>query len=210
MLYTPPMAEEAASGFRRLSRTWELPLSFEAVERLGIYVERLLEWNERVNLTGARGVPELIGEHLPDSYALAKMCPPEASLVDVGSGGGLPAIPFAILRPDCRITLVEPRAKRTAFLNTAVRSCGLRQVEVLRSRVEDLPESEHTVAASRATFNPSTWLQLAPRLLGPEGLVFVFSTSRDIETSARARLVESVDYRTSEGSPRWLGSYRFT
>src|SRR4029079_16814605 len=86
----------------------------------------LLTWNARINLTGAGTRDELLGEHFPDALAMASLVPPGARLVDVGSGGGLPAVPLSVLRPDLGLTLVEPRAKRVAFLRTAVRTLGLK------------------------------------------------------------------------------------
>src|SRR6185295_9811748 len=106
-----------------------------------------------INLTGARTLDELAADHLPDAFALAEAVPPGAALVDVGSGGGLPALPFAVLRPDVRLTLVEPRAKRVAFLRTAVRELGLAG-ELVAGHAADLPAGAFDVAASRATFPP--------------------------------------------------------
>jgi 16S rRNA (guanine527-N7)-methyltransferase len=57
----------------------------------------LLSWNARINLTGARTPAELLGEHFPDALAMARLVPPNARVLDVGSGGGLPVLPFAVL-----------------------------------------------------------------------------------------------------------------
>jgi 16S rRNA (guanine527-N7)-methyltransferase len=203
------MAQEAVSGVLTLAREWAFPASSEAAERLGVFMRQLLKWNERVNLTGARELRELLGDHIPDSFALAKLCPEGANVVDIGSGGGLPAIPFAILRPDCRVTLVEPRAKRIAFLNAAGRACDCRNVEVLRARVEEMPDSGYSVATSRATFSPEVWLGLAPRLLAPGGMAVVFATSRVGSGPPSAKLLESIEYRTAGGTPRWSGCFCF-
>ena len=67
----------------------------------------------------------LVGEHFPDAFALARKLEQPARVIDVGSGGGLPAIPLALLRPRLAITLVEPIAKKAAFLRTAIRELGL-------------------------------------------------------------------------------------
>ncbi|MBN2575373.1 MAG: 16S rRNA (guanine(527)-N(7))-methyltransferase RsmG [Deltaproteobacteria bacterium] len=203
------MTEDAISGATTLAAAWELPLSYESSARLGLYASKLLEWNRRVNLTGARDLHELLDAHLPDSFALAKLCPARATVVDVGSGGGLPAIPFAILRPDCHVTLVEPRAKRVAFLNMALRTCDCRLARVVRARAENMPSSGFSVATSRATFGTESWLRIASRLLSTGGMAVVFAARPTVTASAAAVLRRSVDYHTSSGVPRWAGLFVF-
>jgi len=204
------MQDDTAAGVLSLAKRWSFPLQPGVSEKICLYLAQLLRWNERVNLTGARDFRELLGDHLPDSFALAKVCPQGANLVDVGSGGGLPAVPFAIFRPDCQTTLVEPRAKRVAFLRTAVRECELSEVSVLRARVEDLQESSYSVASSKATFSPEKWLQTAPRLLVPGGLAIVFAADREAVRPSSATLVNSIAYATLGESERWCGCFRFT
>lgn len=151
-------------------------------DRILAFAGLLLEWNARINLTGAKSLDDLLEEHFPDSFAMAALVPPSARVIDVGSGGGLPAIPFGLLRPDCPLTLVEPRAKRTAFLRTAIREFQMPNVIVLGKRLEDLggEAGGFSVAASRATFPPEVWLSVAAPLLAPGGRVFVFSTPPQI------------------------------
>ena len=204
------MLDEGVASVLALAEAWELPLASKDAERLVTYLSQLLKWNERVNLTGAHELRELVGDHLPDSFALAKLCPREANVVDIGAGGGLPTIPFVLLRPDCRVTLVEPRAKRIAFLNTAARGCTCRLLKVVRARMEEMPDSAFTVAISRATFGPEDWLGMAPRLLSAGGVAVVFAASPIARYAAGAKLVEAVAYTTSSGAPRWSGSYCFT
>ena len=208
--YTAPMLDEAVAGVLKLSKEWAFPVSEETCERVANYLTLLLQWNQRVNLTGARELRELLGDHLPDSFALARLSPQGASVVDIGSGGGLPSLPFAILRPDCHVTMVEPRAKRIAFLNMAVRSCACDFVKVVRGRLEDLPHSAYLVAASRATFSPQDWLQLAPELLVSGGIAVVFAVDPVDAGPSPVRLVDSIQYRTASGTPRWSGSFCFT
>src|SRR4051812_42712471 len=76
----------------------KFPCDDGAVASLSAYAESLLRWNERINLTAARSAAVLVGEHFPDAFALAHKLDQPARVVDVGSGGGLPAIPLALLR----------------------------------------------------------------------------------------------------------------
>jgi 16S rRNA (guanine527-N7)-methyltransferase len=102
----------------------------------------------------------------------------------VGSGGGLPALPLALLRPDLVIRLCEPIAKKAAFLRTAIRELKLadrvaleaRRAEELTEEVAgNVPRELFDVATSRATFAPETWLALGRRLVRPGGRVFVLT-----------------------------------
>ena len=207
-----PVRLSAASPLspHALASTWGLVLTPAQVERLDAYIALLHTWNARVNLTGARTRETLVGEHLPDSLAMLHLVPPAARIVDVGAGGGLPALPFALLRPDASLTLVEPRAKRAAFLRTAVRELGLPRVEVHAVRVESLgPDTRaFDVATSRATFPPPEWLRFGLGLVRPGGRVLVFAAA-PLFTEA-ARLVDEIRYNTYRGHARWAGAYCFT
>jgi len=177
-------------------------------QALDAFWSLLLLWNARINLTGARSIEELVGEHFPDSLAMARLVPPGARVLDVGSGGGLPAIPFGLVRPDVRLTLVEPRAKRGAFLRTAVRETGLVGAEVLVERVEGIAPRPADLASSRATFAPGEWLERA-RGLAPRALVFCVRRG-DAEVPPGLSLEADVEYETAGGHPRWAAVYRST
>lgn len=159
-----------------LAAQWGVPLleaQRSALERFG---ELLLEWNARINLTGARTSDTLVADHLPDAFAVASLLPDAARLVDVGSGGGLPALPLAVLRPALQVTLVEPLGKKVAFLRTAVRELGLSgRVTVEARRAEDLADEAFDVAMSRATFAPDAWVRVARRLVRAGGQVLVLT-----------------------------------
>ena len=106
-----------------------------------------------------------------------------------------------MLRPDCRVTLVEPRAKRVAFLRAALREFGSSTVSVLRARAEELEMRRYSVAVSRATFKAESWVEMASGLLAPEGLAVVLSTCRPSVWNVRAKLVGAFEYRTESGAP---------
>jgi 16S rRNA (guanine527-N7)-methyltransferase len=157
----------------RLGLSW----APEVEDRLAVYVDLLLRWNKGVNLTGA-GSPEVVWkEHLIDAVPLAAHVPAGSRVVDVGSGGGLPAIPFAVLRPDVSVLMVEPRVRRGAFLRTAVRELGL-AVGVHEGRAETLGPAHGLpwdVATSRATLPPSEWLELGRTLVHERGGIAVLA-----------------------------------
>jgi 16S rRNA (guanine527-N7)-methyltransferase len=90
-------------------------------------------------LIGPREIPRLWDRHLLNSAAIAPLVPAGARVVDVGSGAGLPGIPLALARPDVTVTLLEPLARRVAFLTECVDRLGLERVTVVRGRAEEGP-----------------------------------------------------------------------
>jgi len=161
----------AAMGFKAKAHVDLQP------DRLFTYVAELLRWNERINLTGARSPEAVIEEHLPDSFALAEVIPVDSrpyKVVDIGSGGGLPAIPLALLRSDLQLLLVEPRGKRVAFLRSAVRTLGIGdRVRVFAGRDDGLERQRFDFAVSKATFAPEQWLIRGQNLVRAGGQVAV-------------------------------------
>lgn len=159
-----------------LEASWRLPASETQRAALLAYADLLVTWSARINLTGARSAAVVIESHFPDAFALAVRLPGPARLIDVGSGGGLPALPLAILRPALTVELCEPIAKKGAFLRTAIRELGLgERVHLDSRRGEAIAEAEpgvFDVATSRATFAPTVWLALGRRLVRPGGRVF--------------------------------------
>ena len=175
----------AAELVRALAAAWKFHCDDDQVAALSSYAQSLLRWNARINLTAARSIDVLINEHFPDAFALARRLEQPARAIDVGSGGGLPAIPLALLRPGLTLDLCEPIAKKAAFLRTAVRELdlgGRATVRVARGEsvareIEAGGWRPFDVAFSRATLAPPKWLALGARLVGPGGRVFVLAAA---------------------------------
>jgi 16S rRNA (guanine527-N7)-methyltransferase len=194
--------EQATALVRAMAGAWRFPIDEGRVAALSSYAGSLLRWNARINLTAARSVEQLIGEHFPDAFALAKRLEQAARVIDVGSGGGLPAIPLALLRGGLTVELSEPIAKKAAFLRTAIRELDLGgrvSVHVDRGeRIADRAPRAFDVAISRATLAPEKWLALAARLVRPGGRVFVLGAAdalpalpdRDVYFDGRRVLIE--------------------
>jgi 16S rRNA (guanine527-N7)-methyltransferase len=112
------------------------------------YLELLLRWNRRLNLTAVREPEQIIRRHFVECTFAAQHLPRNiASLLDYGSGAGLPGIPIAICRPEIRVTLAEAQGKKAAFLREALRVLGLNG-EVYDGRVETMPEQRRFDAVS--------------------------------------------------------------
>jgi len=205
--YTGTVIDDEMACLARLAESRGFPLAAETCAAVTRFCRLLMQWNSGVNLTGARSVAEVIGEHVVDSFAMARLVPAGSSVVDVGAGGGFPGLPFAIARPDARVVLVEPRAKRVAFLRTAVRELQLKNAEVVRERADELDRGGFDVATSRATFPPEEWLDLGLGLVRPGGLVLVFSGQAWRPEISSLRTYDAIGYVTASGRGRWIGAF---
>lgn len=111
---------------------------------LGEYLKLLYKWNKAYNLTAVREPEEMIKKHIIDSLIILPALDKDfketsrPTLVDVGSGAGLPGIPLAIARPDWHITLVDSNGKKTGFLTTVKRELGLTNIAIINARVETI------------------------------------------------------------------------
>lgn len=135
-----------------------------AMPSLSGYLDLVVKWNQRHDLTAARDVAELVDLFVADAAVLGVASTEVQDWVDIGTGAGAPGIPLRLLRPISSLTLVEPRSKRCAFLNSVLGALDLDDVRVLRVRSEAVPDHAHQVAVSRATFAPELWLEEGARL----------------------------------------------
>jgi len=157
--------QQLAAGAAALGLT--LPEGAEA--KLLAYLALLDKWNRVYNLTAVRDTERMVSHHLLDSLAAAPFFPGE-TVLDVGSGGGLPGIPLAIARPDLRVTLIDSIAKKTAFLVQAKAELGLKNLHVITGRAEDFrPETGFDVVTSRAFSDLKEFVTLTRHLLKPGG-----------------------------------------
>lgn len=177
--------DRAAELVRALAAEWRVGCDDDQVAALSTYAASLLRWSARINLTAARTIDVLVSEHFPDAFALAGKLAQPARAIDVGSGGGLPAIPLALICRDLGVELCEPIAKKAAFLRTAIRELGLSgRVSVRAARGEAVAKeiaagrvASFDVAISRATLAPEKWLALGTRLVRAGGRVFVLAAA---------------------------------
>jgi 16S rRNA (guanine527-N7)-methyltransferase len=159
------------------------------------WLERLQEWNARIDLTAARSPEEMVDLMLADAIALSPHLPRGARLVDVGTGAGAPGLALALLRSDLRVTLVEPLGKRAAFLRTVAGAVSRPDVAIERARGEAAGgRRAWDVAVSRATLPPPAWLDLAVTLAAPGGSVWVLLAKDEAPASPRAEVAQDLSY----------------
>lgn len=133
------------------------------------YLSLLQQWNSAYNLTAVRDPQQMIGLHLLDSLSILPFIEGD-SLIDIGSGAGLPGIPVAIARPDLQIGLVEPVGKKARFLREAVRRLELPNVRVHACRAEQVEEPEaYDCLSARALGSLADLIGFGGHLLKPGG-----------------------------------------
>lgn len=174
-------APDLATGLRTLG----LPTDPRLCERLLAYRDELARWNQVHNLSGVKDPARMVAVHLLDSLALAPLVRGQR-LADVGSGGGLPGMPLALLRPELEVVLIEPRAKRALFLDHVVRTLGLGNVIVERSRAEDVPVGAgFDTLTARAFGTLGEFVAIAGHLVRARGILLA-AKGRDPRTEAEA------------------------
>ena len=163
-----------------------LKLSATNIADLELFLQEMGRWNQVHNLTAIEGEKDSICLHLIDSIAvlpvLRRFLPgPTPKIADLGSGGGLPAIPIAIVQPEWQLSLIEAIRKKTAFLQHVRGKLKLKNIEVLCERVEDAAvqqPAQFDAVISRAFTNLARFLELSLPFLKPDGLVFAMKAKR--------------------------------
>lgn len=146
-----------------------IDLSDAQQQKLLDYVALLLKWNSTYNLTALRQEDQMLSHHVLDSLTLLAYLDDVQTLIDVGSGGGMPGIPTAICRPDIQITLLDSNSKKTSFLSQAVIELGLPNVKVITGRVEAVADVTFDAVTSRAFAELSDFVTLTAQLVGESG-----------------------------------------
>ena len=169
-----------------------LNLSDANIADLELFLQEMGRWNQVHNLTSIEDEKDSIRLHLIDSIAVLPVLRqflngPTPKIADLGSGGGLPAIPIAIVQPQWHLTLIEAIRKKTAFLQHVRGKLKLKNIEVLSERVESVAmqqSGQFDAVISRAFTNLARFLELSLPLLKPEGLVFAMKSKRADEEMA--------------------------
>jgi 16S rRNA (guanine527-N7)-methyltransferase len=163
-------------------------LDENALAAVATWLARLETWNARMDLTAARSQDELVDLMLADALLLAPRMETGEAIVDVGTGAGAPGLALALLRPDLRVTLVEPLGKRASFLRTVIGAVGRADVVIERARGEVIAKraDRYDNAVSRATLPPEAWLDLGTRLTLRGGTVWVLLANDDPPSNPKA------------------------
>src|SRR5687768_3708569 len=175
------MTPELEAQLRRGSAALGVPVSPALVAGLSRYLDLLLFWNRKVNLTAVREPREIVDRHFVDSLAVLPHIPPTArTLVDIGSGGGFPGAVIALARPDLAVSLVESIHKKAAFLEALRRYLPLPNTRSFAARAEDSAKTAPALAdgaISRAVWDLPDWLIRAASFVTPSGTILAMEGS---------------------------------
>ncbi len=178
----------------RCAAPYEVEITDTLYQRLDTYARLLVEWNEKMNLTAITDPVGVAVKHFADSLTAAPLLPTgDFSLIDVGTGAGFPGVPLALLRANCRLTLLDSLNKRLVFLEAVCREVGL-DARLVHARAEEggrKPElrEQFDVATARAVAALPTlceyclpFVKVGGRFLAPKGP----DGAREQEAAARA------------------------
>jgi 16S rRNA (guanine527-N7)-methyltransferase len=164
------------------------PLRPGATELLATYVDLLVRWNARLNLTAIREPSQIVQRHLVECIQCAQMLPNLRTLLDFGSGAGLPGIPIAIVRPEIAVTLGESQGKKAAFLREVIRVLAL-DARIYDQRIEKMGTNLiFETVTLRAVDQMEEAARAALDRVQPGGRLILFATSK---TERRLKLALS-------------------
>jgi 16S rRNA (guanine527-N7)-methyltransferase len=200
----------------RRARRANAYLTLAMLEPLEIYFRLLTQWNAKINLTALPlDVPtdETFDRLLIEPLAAARQVPDASNFwFDLGSGGGSPAIPLKIARPALRLTMIESKTRKAAFLREAVHAVGLAEVRVENDRFEEVALRAECVGVAqlvtaRAVRADSELFHTAGQLLGPNGRLLLFRPSHSAEADP-AGFTRLSTVRLTEAPSTYLSIYR--
>jgi 16S rRNA (guanine527-N7)-methyltransferase len=166
-----------------------LDIPAPALALLERYADRLLAWNRRVNLTAITAPAEVAEKHVLDSLLVSRSLGGARSLLDIGSGAGLPGIPLACVCPELEVVCCDSVAKKVAFVKAVSAELGLARVRGVVARAGGVPEREGLPRAEavvcRALAEPETWVALGKAYLAPGGALLAMLGRLDDDARLR-------------------------
>lgn len=149
---------------KEISKEINIDLNEEQLDKFKKYMDLLLEWNEKINLTAITKEDEVILKHFIDSMTVLKHIEDGTSIVDVGTGAGFPGIPVSIANDNVNVTLVDSLNKRISFLQEVISEIELTDIKAIHSRAEDFGQNnehreKYDISVSRAVANLSVLVE---------------------------------------------------
>lgn len=186
--------EEFFNKMKENEKYLKISFSVEQLEQFFVYMNLLIEWNEKMNLTAIVEPNEIILKHFIDSITILKEIDNNSKIIDVGTGAGFPGVPLSIMNPTLKITLADSLNKRLIFLQEVINQLGLRNIEIIHARAEELGQSkkyreDFDVATSRAVANLSTLSEYLIPLVKKGGKIISMKAGgaqEEIETAKKA------------------------
>ncbi len=175
------------------------PLADAHLQQISTYVDLLMKWNARMNLTAVRDPEQIVTRHFGESLFAAFHLFPDpnrvATLADVGSGAGFPGLPIALVRPQVHVILIEAQGKKATFLKEVVRSLRLENVSVFAGRAETY-RGTADVVTFRAVERFEAILPVSAAIAAPGGILAALLGASQV-AAAEGILVEKWETKTS-------------
>ena len=186
--------EEFKKNFEKYLVKLQIELNEEQIGKFYDYMNLLIEWNEKINLTAITEPKEIIIKHFVDSLTISKNIKAGAQVIDVGTGAGFPGIPLKIYRDDIEIVLLDSLNKRINFLNDVIEKISLTKISTVHGRAEELGHNKKyrekfDVSTSRAVANMATLSEYLIPFVKINGIVIMMKGSevkQEIEESKKA------------------------
>ena len=164
----------------------------EQLQKFYEYMNLLIEWNEKINLTAIVEPKEIILKHFIDSLTIIKYIDQNKTVIDIGTGAGFPGIPIKILRDDLKITLLDSLNKRINFLNEVIVKLGLENINAVHARIEEYAKNKqyrekYDVATSRAVANLTTLSEYMLPMVKIKGMAICMKGSEINEEISKSK-----------------------
>ncbi len=188
------------------------PLTPEQIGLMAGHARELAAWNKKINLTAIKDPGQMAEKHFVDAVAVLKFIGEDIRIMDMGTGGGFPAIPLKILNPAISFTMVDSVRKKVNFLNHVVRTLELEGIQALHGRVEDLAKDPdhaqgYDAVISRGFANLEKFADFALPLLSAKGRIYALKGNLDEitpELEARFHITHDHYCLPFEKSDRYL------
>lgn len=186
--------EEFKNKVKQNSNLLKIDIQEEQIENFYKYMNLLLEWNEKINLTAITEPNDIIIKHFIDSITINKYIEENSKILDIGTGAGFPGIPEKIIRKDIDIVLADSLNKRIIFLNEVIKELNLKQINAIHGRAEELANNklyreQFDVVTSRAVASLNILLEYMLPFAKPNGICICMKGSNideEIENSSKA------------------------
>ena len=189
-----------------------IQLDSSGIKKISLHAGELIQWNRKINLTAIHDPFEMAVKHFIDSIAAAKYIKPDDSIIDIGSGGGFPGIPLAVIYPSLSVTLIDASRKKVSFLKHTIRTLKLKNISVYQTRAEEAGKDDRfkgsfDVVISRAVFTLKKLLSIALPLVSEKGIIIAMKGKKNNEHKELPEAMEQLRDWQNENLKR---SFRYS